>query len=191
MLRERGQYPLCAANPSLNYSKRLMNTGPLTPSIHFRSIHHLIQSVLPQLTFSFHHHRTIHADFSGGQITSDAGLLPLRAFDQAHRLTSELAQRFHDPRQNERVPFFYYAPHLLLAHLIAIGINLVRYDAKPLLLIAPPSMGSPSKLFPADYGFPLWMVYAVWVAVLLLLYPLCLWFAQLKQGRHEWWLTYL
>jgi hypothetical protein len=36
---------------------------------------------IPQLVFSFYRHRSIHADFSGGQITSDAGLLPLRAFD--------------------------------------------------------------------------------------------------------------
>jgi len=90
-----------------------------------------------------------------------------------------------------RVPFFYYGAHLLLAHLIAIGMNLVRYGAKSFLLIAPPSMGGPSKLFPADYGFPLWTVYAVWVVVLLLLYPACLWFARLKQRRHDWWLTYL
>jgi uncharacterized membrane protein len=33
-------------------------------------------------------------------------------------------------------------------------------------------------------------VYAVWVVVLLLLYPACLWFARLKQRRHDWWLTY-
>jgi uncharacterized membrane protein len=90
-----------------------------------------------------------------------------------------------------RVPFFYYGAHLLLAHLIAIGMNFMRYGAKSFLLIAPPSMGGPSALFPADYGFPLWTVYAVWVAVLLLLYPACLWFARLKQRRHDWWLTYL
>jgi hypothetical protein len=47
----------------------------------------LIQSVVPQLSFSFYHHRSICADFSGGQITSDAGLLPLRAFDQRHQLS--------------------------------------------------------------------------------------------------------
>ena len=90
-----------------------------------------------------------------------------------------------------RVPFFYYGTHLLLAHLIAIGMNFLRYGAKPFLLIAPPSMGGSSKLFPVDYGFPLWMVYAAWVVVLLLLYPACLWFARLKQRRHDWWLTYL
>ncbi len=90
-----------------------------------------------------------------------------------------------------RVPFFYYGAHLLLAHLIEIGMNFVRYGAKPFLLMAPPSMGSPSALFPGDYGFPLWTVYAVWVVVLLLLYPACLWFARLKQRRHDGWLTYL
>ena len=90
-----------------------------------------------------------------------------------------------------RVPFFFYAAHLLLAHLIAIGLNFVRYGAKSFLMIAPPAMGTSSALFPADYGFPLWTVYAVWVVVLLLLYPACLWFARLKQRRHDWWLTYL
>ena len=90
-----------------------------------------------------------------------------------------------------RVPFFYYGTHLLLAHLIAIGMNFVRYGAKSFLLIAPPSMGSSNDLFPVDYGFPLWTVYAVWVFVLALLYPACLWFARLKQDRHDWWLTYL
>src|SRR6266581_9126228 len=80
-----------------------MNTGSCPPSIPFRSIHRLIQSVLPQLTFSFHRHQSINADFSGGQITSDAGLLPLRAFDQRHHLTSDLAQLLSDPRHDDRV----------------------------------------------------------------------------------------
>lgn len=90
-----------------------------------------------------------------------------------------------------RVPFFYYGAHLLLAHLMAIAINCARYGPKPFLLMTPPSMGGPSSLFPVGYGFPLWTAYAVWVVVLLLLYPVCLWFARLKQRRHDWWLTYL
>jgi hypothetical protein len=55
------------------------------------------------LVFSFYRHQPIRADFSGGQITSDAGLLPLRAFDQRHHLTSDLAQRLRDSRQDDRV----------------------------------------------------------------------------------------
>lgn len=80
-----------------------MNTGFLGPSIPFRSIHRLIQSVVPQLTFAFHRHHLILADFSGGQITSDAGLLPLRAFDQRHHLTRGWAGCLSDPRQPDRV----------------------------------------------------------------------------------------
>jgi len=53
---------------------------------------------IPQLSFSFYRHRSIRVDFSGGQITSDAGLLPLRAFDHRHGLPRGLVQRVCDPR---------------------------------------------------------------------------------------------
>ena len=58
---------------------------------------------IPQLLFSFYRHRPIHADFSGGQITSDAELLPLRAFDERHQLTRDLTETLSDPRQDNRV----------------------------------------------------------------------------------------
>jgi len=90
-----------------------------------------------------------------------------------------------------RVPFFYYVLHLALAHLIAIFMNLVRYGRTPFLLMASPSMGGDAKLFPPNFGYPLWAVYVVWIVVLLLLYPVCRWFARLKQRRHDWWLSYL
>src|SRR5712692_11078709 len=80
-----------------------MSTGFCAPSIPFRSIHRLIQSVLPQLSFSFYRHQPVRADFSGGQITSDAGLLPLRAFDQRHGLTRSLAECVGDDRDDSRV----------------------------------------------------------------------------------------
>jgi hypothetical protein len=72
-----------------------------------------------------------------------------------------------------------------------MAMNYARYGAHRFLWLAPLSMESPSDLFPADYGFPLRTVYAVWIVVLGLLYPACLWFARLKQRRHDWWLTYL
>src|SRR3989442_11624964 len=80
-----------------------MNNGSQMPSIHLRLIHRLIQSFLPQLRFSFYRHPLLCADFSGGQIPSDAGLLPLRSFDQRHPLTSDWAARLSDPRQDDRV----------------------------------------------------------------------------------------
>jgi uncharacterized membrane protein len=90
-----------------------------------------------------------------------------------------------------QVPFFYYAAHLLVAHLVAIAMNFARYGRASFLLIPPPSLGSPSGLFPPDYGFPLWTAYAVWILVLLLLYPACRWFARLKQHHRNGWLSYL
>ena len=40
-------------------------------------------------------------------------------------------------------------------------------------------------------GLSLYGVYAVWLAVVVALYPLCRWFAALKERRHDWWLSYL
>ena len=72
------------------------------PSTPFRSIPN-VTTCIPQLTFSFYRHQPIRADFSGGQITSDAGLLPLRAFDQRHHLTRDWAALLTDPRVEDRV----------------------------------------------------------------------------------------
>ena len=80
-----------------------MNTGFRGPSIPFRSIHRLIQSVVSQQTFSFYSRCAVRADFSGGQLSSDAGLLPLRAFDQRYGLTTGIAQRLLDSRDPQRI----------------------------------------------------------------------------------------
>jgi hypothetical protein len=34
-------------------------------------------------------------------------------------------------------------------------------------------------------------VYAIWLAVVIAVYPACRWFAALKQRRRDWWLGYL
>jgi uncharacterized membrane protein len=90
-----------------------------------------------------------------------------------------------------RVPFFYFAVHLAVAHVFAILLGVIRYGAHGFLLLPAPSMGSPANLFPPNYGYDLWVVYAVWTAVVAMLYPVCRWYAQLKQRRHDWWLSYL
>ena len=48
-------------------------------------------------------------------------------------------------------------------------------------------MGTP----PPGWGFSLPVVYLVWAVVVLSLYPLCRWFAALKQRRRDVWLSYL
>lgn len=90
-----------------------------------------------------------------------------------------------------RVPLFYYVVHLFAIHLLAIPLALLRYGKAAFLLHPLPSMGGAAALYPADYGYGLWVVYALWVGVVAMLYPLCLWFARLKERRSDWWLSYL
>src|SRR5579872_5117077 len=90
-----------------------------------------------------------------------------------------------------RVPLFYFLAHLYLLHGLTFLFALIRYHKAAFLLNPAPSMGGPANLYPSDYGYPLWVVYAVWFAVVALLYPLCLWFARLKERRSDWWLSYL
>jgi hypothetical protein len=49
----------------------------------------------------------------------------------------------------------------------------------------------PIAIKPDGYGVNLLFIYALWLGFLLALYPLCRWFAALKQRRHDWWLSYL
>lgn len=90
-----------------------------------------------------------------------------------------------------RVPLFYFIVHLYVIHLLTFPMGLVRYGKAAFLLNPLPSMGGQAELYPAQYGYPLWTVYAVWVTVVAMLYPLCLWFSRLKARRKDWWLSYL
>ena len=90
-----------------------------------------------------------------------------------------------------RVPLFYFVVHLFAIHLAAVVLSFLRYGALRYGLQAPPAMGTPLRMFPPDYGYDLWVVYGVWVLVVVAAYPLCLWFAGVKERRQEWWLGYL
>jgi hypothetical protein len=56
-----------------------------------------------QLTFDFLPRQAVVADFDGGLITSDAGLLPLRQLDERLGWTAAVADALHDPRQAGKV----------------------------------------------------------------------------------------
>ena len=45
--------------------------------------------------------------------------------------------------------------------------------------------------FPPGWGFSLPGVYAAWIGVVIAVYPLCRWYAAVKQRRRDWWLGYL
>jgi hypothetical protein len=75
--------------------------------------------------------------------------------------------------------------------LLAILFAYLRYGHAGFMLNPLPSLGGEAKLYLPHFGCDLWVVYAVWASVVTLLYPLCLWFARLKQRRRDWWLSYL
>jgi len=92
-----------------------------------------------------------------------------------------------------RVPLFYFVLHFMLAHVAAVVLAIARYGSAAFSFAwqPVPSMGGPAKLFPPDFGYDLWVAYAVWITIVILMYPLCRWFAQLKERRGDWWLSYL
>jgi uncharacterized membrane protein len=89
-----------------------------------------------------------------------------------------------------RVPLFYFLTHFLVIHILTIPFALVRYGHAGFLLSPLPSVGGSMEVYPAHFGYPLGVVYALWAGVVVLMYPLCLWFARLKERRHDWWLSY-
>jgi uncharacterized membrane protein len=89
-----------------------------------------------------------------------------------------------------RVPMFYYLLHLPLIHGLAILLGWFRYGRVDFLLNVPPSLGGPTQGFPPDYGYNLAIVYLIWIAIVLALYPVCLWFAGVKQRNRSVVLSY-
>jgi uncharacterized membrane protein len=90
-----------------------------------------------------------------------------------------------------RVPLFYFILHLYVLHCLAFPLAWLRYGHAEFLTQPLPSMGGAAATYPAHYGYSLLGVYAIWISVIAALYPACLWFARLKQRRHDWWLSYL
>jgi uncharacterized membrane protein len=92
-----------------------------------------------------------------------------------------------------RVPLFYFVLHFYAAHAAAVFLALVRYGSGALAFVfhPVPPMGGPRELFPAGFGYELWVVYVVWALLVLAMYPACRWFAEIKARRHDWWLSYL
>jgi uncharacterized membrane protein len=88
-----------------------------------------------------------------------------------------------------RVPFFYYILHLYLIHLVALLFAALSGFGWRTMILEHWVTETPRL---KGYGFPLWVVYCVWIGVILMLYPLCKKFDIYKQSHKEkWWLSYL
>jgi uncharacterized membrane protein len=112
-------------------------------------------------------------------MTLGPALLLLAAFENARGRLADCIAIFGS------VPLFYYVAHLFLLHALAV-------------LFAWATIGDTAWLFgslavgkPAGYGLGLAGVYAVWVAVVVALFPLCRVFAAIKRRGRAWWWSYL
>jgi len=88
-----------------------------------------------------------------------------------------------------KVPMFYYLLHIPLIHLIAIAVCYARYGQVHWMFESPTLDRFPITP-PPGWGYSLPIVYLVWGVVVVTLYPLCRWFAALKQRRSDAWLSY-
>ena len=100
-------------------------------------------------------------------MTLGPALMMLGAFEHARGALARALAVFG------QVPFFFYVIHLYLIHALAVATYLAIGGA----------LASNPKI-----GLGLAGVYLVWLGVLVLLYPLCRWFARLKaRGTAAWW----
>jgi uncharacterized membrane protein len=81
-----------------------------------------------------------------------------------------------------RVPLFYYVLHIFLIHGLAIVL------AWPVLGAAAVLHGFLST---GGLAFPLPAVYALWIAVVITLYPACRWFGDVKRRSQAAWTSYV
>jgi uncharacterized membrane protein len=86
-----------------------------------------------------------------------------------------------------RVPFFFYILHFYLIHILCVVFFYANgYGSGDIV-----SQGSPFLFRPLNFGYNLWVVYGIWAAVVLSLYPLCKKYDRFKSTRQKWWTSYL
>ncbi len=89
-----------------------------------------------------------------------------------------------------KVPLFYFIVHFFVIHVLAVIVCYIRYgDAS--FMFESPTLGQFPITQPPGWPSSLPIVYLVWISVVVAMYPLCRWFAGVKQRRPEGWLSYL
>jgi uncharacterized membrane protein len=89
-----------------------------------------------------------------------------------------------------RVPMLYYILHFYLIHLIVVVVFFAQhYGIKDIV----PTGGLPFYFKPNGLGFGLAGVYAVWLFVVFVLYPVCKKYDRYKtaHAKEKWWLSYI
>ena len=88
-----------------------------------------------------------------------------------------------------KVPFFYYILHIYLIHLLALITAWITGFGWESLIIKGWVTQSPLL---KGFGFNLWIVHFIWIAIVIALYPFCKKFSIFKQNnKDKAWLSYL
>ena len=88
-----------------------------------------------------------------------------------------------------RVPFFFYVLHLYVIHILAMLLLVYEGREWSEYIFSARNLTSGSL---SDFGLSLGAVYMIWVAVTILLYPLCRWYQKHREKNpSKWWLSYL
>jgi uncharacterized membrane protein len=88
-----------------------------------------------------------------------------------------------------KVPLFYYVLHFTLIHLLAVATCYARYGSAHWMFESP-DLGHYPFSPPPGWGFSLPVIYVVWAIVVATMYPLCRWYAGIKQRQNSPWLSY-
>ena len=89
-----------------------------------------------------------------------------------------------------QVPLFYFTLHLPLIHLLAVVLCYVQNGAVHWMFESPDLSAYPFTP-PPGWGLSLPWIYLLWVTVVVMLYPVCAWFAGVKRRQASPWLSYL
>ena len=103
-------------------------------------------------------------------MTLGPALMLLATFEHARGTFARLLATFG------QVPFLYYVVHIYLIHALAVATAFATSGG----LTSTPAI-----------GLSLPGIYFVWLLVLVVLYPICRWFAELKERGSGWWWSYL
>jgi uncharacterized membrane protein len=88
-----------------------------------------------------------------------------------------------------RVPLCFYVLHIYVAHALAVVTAYAQGGMATFLFT---NAGEAlTTTYPDWYGLGLPAIYALWLAIVAALYPVCRAFAAVKARRHDWWLSYL
>lgn len=84
------------------------------------------------------------------------------------------------------VPFFYYVLHFFMLRVV----NVIFFFEAGYTTSQIKVPGSPFLFSPGTFGYPLWVVYLLWLCVIVAMYWPCKWYGRYKQTHKDWWLSY-